>query len=123
MAHRTRDRRLIEITHPVTGKVIPVHTPAGTIPAVALVRAFKEGRTIQPDGSVRFSSKLVQAVLEPYSEELKQAAEIQRQRDCVNWRHWEEQGLADNKWIQFRRVMNKLMDAYAFSPASSEFSD
>ena len=119
MAHRTRDRRRIEITHPVTGKVIPVRTPAGTIPAVALVRAFKEGRTIQPDGSVRFSSKPVQAVLEPYSEELKQAAEIERQRERFNWRHWKEQGLADNGWIQFRRVYRKLLDAYAFSPASS----
>ena len=119
MAHRTRDRRRIEITHPVTGKVIPVRTPAGTIPAVALVRAFKEARTIQPDGSVRFSSKPVQAVLEPYSEELKQAAEIQRQRERVNWRYWEEQGLADNGWIQFRRVLSKLIDAYALSPASS----
>ena len=119
MARRTRDRRLIEITHPVTGKVIPVRTPEGTIPAVALVRAFKKARTIQPDGSVRFSSKPVQAVLEPYSEQLKQAAEIERQMQCVNWRHWEEQGLADNGWIQFRRVLNKLLDAFAFSPASS----
>ena len=119
MAHRTRDRRRIEITHPVTGKVIPLRTPAGTIPAVALVRAFKGARTIQPDSSVRFSSKPVQAVLEPYSEQLKQAAEIQRQRERVNWRYWEEQGLVDNGWIQFSRVMDKLMNAFAFSPASS----
>ena len=119
MARRTSDRRLIEITHPISGKVIPVRTPAGTIRAYKLVQAFKEARTIQPDGSVRFSSKPVQAVLEPYSEQLKQAAEIQRQRERVNWRYWEKQGLADNGWIQFRRVLNKLLDAYAFSPASS----
>ena len=119
MARRTSDRRRTEITHPVSGKVIPVRTPAGTIPADKLVQAFKEARTVQPDGSVHFSSKPVQTVLEPYSEKLKQAAEIQRQRERFNWRHWEEQGLADNRWIQFRRVLDKLMNAFAFSPASS----
>ena len=119
MAHRTSDRRLIEITHPKTGKVIPVRTPAGTIPVVALVRAFKKGRTVLPDGSVRFSSKPVQALLEPYSEELKQAAEIQRKQYEVNWRHWEEQGLSDNKWIQFRRVFRKLSDAFMLARSAS----
>ena len=117
MARRTRDRRLIEITHPVTGKVILVRPPAGTIPAVALVRAFKEARTIQPDGSVRLSSKPVQAVLEPYSEQLKQAAETLRQMQRFPKRDWEELGLADNGWIQFRRVLHKLSNA--FSSASS----
>ena len=119
MAHRTRDRRLIEITHPATGKVIPVRTPAGTIPAVALVRAFREARTVRPNGSVHFSSKPVQAVLEPYSEQLKQAAEIERQMQSVHRRHWEEQGLKDNGWIRFRRVLRKLNEAFIALPASS----
>ena len=119
MARRTSDRRRTEITHPVSGKVIPVRTPAGTIPADKLVQAFRQARTVQPDGSVRFSSKPVQDVLAPYSEQLKQAAEIERQMQCVNWRHWEEQGLKDNGWIQFRRVLHRLTDAFAFAPASS----
>ena len=72
-----------------------------------------------PDGSVHFNSKPVQAVLAPYAEKLKQAAEIERRREQFNWRHWEEQGLTDNEWIQFRRIYRKLLDAYAFSPASS----
>ena len=96
-----------------------MRTPAGTIPAAALVRAFKKGRTVLPDGSVRFSSEPVQAGLEPYSEELKQAAEIQRKQCEVNWRQWEEQGLRDNKWIQFRRVFRKLSDAFMFAGSAS----
>ena len=93
MARRTRC--LLTINHPITGKLIEVRTPRGTIPADKLVRAFKKARTVQPDGTVRFSSKPVQAVLEPYSKELKQAAEIQEQMQRVNWRQWEEQGLRD----------------------------
>ena len=96
-----------------------MRTPAGTIPAVTLVRAFKEARSVLPDGSVRFNSKPVQAVLAPYAAELKQAAEIERRRGQINWRHWKEHGLSDNEWIQFRRIYRKLLDAFAFSPASS----
>lgn len=96
-----------------------MRTPAGTIPAVTLVRAFREARTVRPDGSVHFSSKPVQAVLEPYSEQLKEAAEIERQRSQVPWRRWKEQGLNDNGWIQFRRVLTKLNEAFIALPASS----
>ena len=119
MARRTRARRLSGFNHPRTGNFIPVRTPAGTIPAITLVRAFKEARTVLPDGSARFDSKPVQAVLEPYSEELKHAAEIQQKRCEVNWRHWEEHGLKDNGWIQFHRVLQRLIDAFVFTPASS----
>ena len=96
-----------------------MRTPAGTIPAVKLVRAFQEARTVLPNGSFRFSSKPVQDVLEPYSEQLKQAAAIEKKRKQVHWSLWEGQGLADNGWIQFRHVLNKLMDTFAFTSASS----
>ncbi|WP_413745875.1 hypothetical protein [Synechococcus sp. MIT S9507] len=101
------------------GTVIKVQTPKGTLPTGKLVRAFQKGCTVLPDGSVHFSSKPVQAVLEPYSEKLKEAAEIERQMQSVNWRHWKEQGLKDNGWIKFRRVLRKLFAAYAFSSASN----
>ena len=97
---------------------MPIRTPAGTIPADKLVRAFKKSCTFLPDGSFHFSSKPVQAVLEPYSEQMKQAAETERQMSRVNWRNWEEQGLKDNGWIQFRLVFNKLLEAFVFSSAS-----
>ena len=119
MARRTRDRRLIEITHPVTGKVIPVRTPAGTIPAAALVRAFKKGRTVFARWIGPFQFRAGASRAGPYSEELKQAAEIQRKQCEVNWRQWEEQGLSDNKWIQFRRVFRKLSDAFMFAGSAS----
>ena len=118
MARRTSDRRRIEITHPVSGKVIPIRTPKGTIPAVALVRAFKEARTDQPDGSVRFSSQPLQAVLERYSEQLDQAAEIERQRAQVHHSQWKELGLNDTPWIKFRHVFRKLISTF-LTPASS----
>lgn len=56
------------------GKVILVRIPAGTILAVALLYAFREARTVRLDGLVHSSSKPVQALLELYSEQLKQAA-------------------------------------------------
>ena len=96
-----------------------MRTPAGTIPAVKLVRAFQEARTALPNGSVRFSSKPVQEVLEPYSKQLKQAAAIEKKRERIHWSLWEEQGFVDNGWIQFRRVLNKLMVVFAFTSASS----
>ena len=118
MARRRRSG-LLTINHPVTGELITVQTPKGTIPADKLVRAFQKARTVRPDGSVRLSSKPVQAVLEPYSEQLEQAAETLRQMQRFPKRDWEEQGLNDNGWIQFRRVLRKLNEAFIALPASS----
>ena len=95
--------------NPVTGKSTLIRTPKGTIPEDKLVRAVNKSVTVLPNGGLRFDSKPVQAVLEPYSEQLEQAAEIERQREAVNWRRWEELGLTDNGWIKFRRTLRRVL--------------
>ena len=95
--------------NPVTGKSTLIRTPKGTIPEDKLVRAVNKGLTVLPNGGLRFDSKPVQAVLAPYSEQLEQAAEIERQRGEVNWRRWDELGLTDNGWIRFRRTLRRII--------------
>ena len=87
-----------------------MQTPKGTIPEEKLVRAFQKGFSVLPDGRMRYSSKSVQEVLEPYSEQLAQANNLERQRACVNWRFWEEKGLTGNdEWIRFRKTLRTLI--------------
>ena len=95
--------------HPVSGQSTLVRTPKGTIPEDKLVRAFLKGFTVLPDGRIRYSSTSVQEVLKPYSEQLEPAAEMERQREAVNWRRWEELGLTDNGWIKFRRTLRRVL--------------
>ena len=90
-----------------------MRTPKGTISEAKLVRAFQKGFTVLPDGRMRYSSNSVQEVLKTYSERLENAAEIIRQREKVNWRQWEELGLKDDGWIQFRRTIRMLISTIA----------
>ena len=62
--------------NPVTGKATLIRTPKGTIPEDKFLRAINKSLTVLPNGGLRVNSAPVQAVLEPYSEELKQATEI-----------------------------------------------
>lgn len=94
--------------NPVTGKSTVFRTPKGTIPEDKFLRAINKGLTVLPNGGLRFNSAPVQSVLKPYSEQMEQAAETERQREKVNWRHWDELGLTDNGWIKFRRTLRAL---------------
>ncbi len=106
--------------HPITGHQTLVRTPKGTIPEEKLVRAFQKGFTVLPDGRIRYSSKSVQEVLKPYSEQLAQAASLIRQRGEVNCRFWEEKGLTGNvEWILFRKTLGALTSTI-FTSASSQ---
>ena len=95
--------------NPLTGEATLIRTPKGTIPEDKFLRAINKSVTVLPKGGIRFDTAPVQAVLEPYSEQLEQAAEIQRQREKVNWRRWEELGLTDNGWIKFRRTLRRIL--------------
>jgi len=105
--------------HPITGNQTLVRTPKGTIPEDKLVRAFQKGFTVLPDGRIRYSSTSVQEVLKPYSEQLAQAASLERQRGEVPWRRWEELGLTGNlEWIRFRKTLRALLRAIHTSASS-----
>ena len=107
---RTRTSKLgTTIVNPVTGKATLIRTPKGTIPEDKFLRALNKSVTVLPNGGLRVNSAPGQAVLEPYSEQLEQAAEIERQREAVNWRRWEELGLTDNGWIKFRRTLRRVL--------------
>ena len=113
---RSRTRKIGAIfTNPVTGKSVRVRTPKGTISEAKLVRAFHKGFYVAPDGKHRFSSKPVQDVLKNYSAQLERANQIQKERESINWRHWEERGLVDDGWIQFRRTIHELIKAITAS--------
>ena len=113
---RSRTRKIgATLTNPVTGKSVRVRTPEGTISEAKLVRAFQKGFYVAPDGKHRFSSKPVQKVLESYSVQLKRADQIQKERESVNWRYWEERGLVDDGWIQFGRTIRELTRAITAS--------
>ena len=124
---RTRTRKIggadgrgATFTHPVTGTKTHVTTPKGTISEAKLVRAFQKGFTVLPDGRIRYSSKSVQEVLKPYSEQLAQAASLERQRCEVPWRRWKEKELMGNdEWIRFRKTLRALTSTI-FTSASSQ---
>ena len=105
--------------HPVSGQSTLVRTPKGTIPEDKLVRAFLKGFTVLPDGRMRYSSKSVQEVLKPYSEQLAQAASLERQRGEVPWRRWKEKELMGNdEWIRFRKTLRALTSTIHTSASS-----
>jgi hypothetical protein len=84
------------------------------IPNDKLVRAYQKGWAVLPDGGLRFDSAPLNALLEPYTDQIDRALEVHREFLQSNWRRWDEllmKGEDSICWIQFSKTIRKLHDA------------